>query len=167
MKRYVFFLAVLLACAAVQAQELQPFVRGSQQSILTAHRGKPFILALWSLDCTNCLDDMAMFGKMTKKYRNLDLVMVSTDTPQQRKQIANMLQRYRLGNVESWVFANSFVERLRYEIDAQWYGELPRTYFFDAQGRSIPVSGKLDRSQVENWIRGQRHESRLKPEDHD
>jgi hypothetical protein len=90
---------------------------------------------------------------LAKKYPELDLVFVATDTPEQKQEIAKTLQRYRLQNKESWVFADSFVERLRYEVDPQWYGELPRTYFFDAQGVSIAISGKVERDQVEQWIK--------------
>jgi len=156
--KWIFALLLCLSAACASAeQELKPFVRGSQQAIVAAHQGKPFILVLWSLDCTHCLDDMALFGKLAKEYRDLDLVLVSTDSPQQKQEIAAMLQRHHLDTVESWVFADSFVERLRYEVDAQWYGELPRTYFFDAQGQSVAMSGKLERGRVERWIKSRYH----------
>lgn len=153
MKRCALFLVMLLACTAAQAQELKPFVRGSQQTIMASHQGKPFILALWSLDCTHCIDDMALFGKLTKQYRNLDLVLVSTDAPEQKLQIARTLHRYLLEHAESWVFADNYAERLRFEVDPQWYGELPRTYFFDGAGHSTAISGKIDGEQIERWIR--------------
>jgi thiol-disulfide isomerase/thioredoxin len=152
-KRGVLFLALWLACIAVQAQELKPFVRGSQQAIVASHLGKPFILALWSLDCSHCIDDMELFGKLLKKYKQLDLLLVSTDTPKQKQQIASLLHRFSLGKVDSWVFADSYVERLRFEVDPQWYGELPRTYFFDASGHSTAISGKIESGQVEQWLR--------------
>lgn len=151
-----WILALLLcfsaACASA-AQEAKPFVRGSYQSIVSARAGKPFIIGFWSLTCTNCRDDLAMFGKLLKKYRDLDLVLVATDTPEQNQELAHTLQSYRLERTESWVFADSFVERLRYEVDPQWYGELPRTYFYDAQGHAVAVSGKLEHAQIERWIR--------------
>ncbi|MDO8343138.1 MAG: hypothetical protein Q7T48_08070, partial [Cellvibrio sp.] len=71
-------------------------------------------------------------------------------------EIARTLQKYPLKKAESWVFADSFVERLRYEVDMQWYGELPRTYFYDAQGHALALSGKLDYAQIERWIRGRK-----------
>lgn len=155
MIRCLFLIALLASSVAqAQAQALKPFVRGSQQAIMASHQGKPFILALWSLDCTHCVDDMVLFGKLAKKYRTLDLVLVSTDAPEHKQQIARLLHRHRLEQAESWVFADGYVERLRFEIDPQWYGELPRTYFFDAAGHAIAVSGKIDADQVERWIWG-------------
>jgi hypothetical protein len=68
------------------------------------------------------------------------------------KDIERALLKYPLKKAESWVFADSFLERLRYEVDTQWYGELPRTYFYDAQGHAFALSGKLDYVQTERWI---------------
>lgn len=136
---------------------VKSFVRGSRQTIVAAHQGKPFILALWSLDCTHCRDDLEILGKLQAKYRTLELVLVATDTPAQRSEIQTVLKHHALQRAESWVFADSYTERLRFEIDAQWYGELPRTYFFDAAGGSTAVSGKIERDQVERWIKSQHH----------
>lgn len=147
------FLLCLSSACTLAAQTAKHFVRGSYQEIVSARVGKPFIISLWSLDCTYCHDDMVLFGKLSKKYHDLDLVLISTDTPEQIKEIARTLQKYPLKKAESWVFADSFVERLRYEVDTQWYGELPRTYFYDAQGHALALSGKLDYAQIERWIR--------------
>jgi len=147
-------LMCLSSTCSVAEQITKHFVRGSYQEIVSARAGKPFIVSLWSLDCTYCLDDMVLFGKLSKKYHDLDLVLISTDTKEQIKEIASTLQKFPLKKAESWVFADSFVERLRYEVDTQWYGELPRTYFYDAQGHALALSGKLDYAQIERWIRG-------------
>ena len=153
MKWLLAMVLCLSAVCASAAQEANPFVHGSQQQIISARTGKPFILAFWSLTCTNCRDDLAMFGRLAKKYRDLNLVLVSTDSPEQKQEIADTLRQYHMERAESWVFADSYAERLRFEVDPQWYGELPRTYFFEADGRSTAISGKISRDQVEHWIR--------------
>ncbi len=158
-----WLLALLLCFSAActsAAQEIKPFVRGSHQQIVSARAGKPFIISFWSLACTNCRDDLAMFGSLAQKYLDFELVIVSTDSPEQKQEIAQTLQRYRLGGaglsrIESWVFADSFAERLRFEVDAQWYGELPRTYFFSAKNEVNAISGKLRREETERWIKEQ------------
>ncbi len=159
--RIKWLFALLLCLGAVcasAAQEVKPFVRGSHQQIVSARAGKPFVITFWSLTCTNCRDDLAMFGKLVQKHRSFDLVLVATDTPEQKQEITSTLQHFRLGRaglgrIESWVFADSYAERLRFEVDPQWYGELPRTYFYDAQGRAQALSGTLDHDQIERWIR--------------
>lgn len=158
MKRWLNLAALCLALltalqpAALAAQELKPFVRGSRQAITAARTDKPFILAFWSLSCTYCATELVMYGKLLEKYPALDLVLVSTDAPSDSAEIAATLDKFALGRAENWVFADSHTERLRFEIDREWYGELPRSYFFDAQGEVKAASGELEQAEVERWI---------------
>lgn len=152
--KWLFTFMLCLSAAGVSAeQETRPFVRGSYERIVASHTGKPFIVSFWSLTCTNCREDLSMFGKLARKYPGFNLVLIATDSPDQNKEIEQTLQRYRLERAESWVFADSYAERLRFEVDKEWYGELPRTYFFDARGRAAATSGTLDHSSTERWIR--------------
>ncbi|OGS92010.1 MAG: hypothetical protein A2Z95_03850 [Gallionellales bacterium GWA2_60_18] len=161
MRRYLsavgLCLALLLASQSVAfaAQELKPFVRGSYQQIVSARAGKPFIVAFWSVNCTYCAAELSMFGKLLEKYRGLDLVLVSTDTPPDEPAITATLAKFALGKAENRVFADSHADRLRYEVDSEWYGELPRTYFFAAQEDAKAASGKLEQAEVERWIKQQ------------
>lgn len=154
----VRFLAALLLVgflAPAAAQDIRPFARGSYAQILAAHKGQPFILSLWSLDCVYCRDDFALFEKLARTQPALDVVLVATDTPAQDAAIASMLRHYRLQDREAWVFDDSFVERLRFEVDKHWYGELPRTYLFAGDGTRKAVSGRLDEASLLQWAQRQ------------
>jgi thiol-disulfide isomerase/thioredoxin len=146
--------AILLLAwlAPSAAQDVQPFVRGSFAGILEAHHGRPFILALWSLDCVHCRDDFVLFEKLSKSHPSLDIILVATDSPAQNAAITAMLRHYHLQNTEAWVFADSFVERLRFEVDKLWQGELPRTYLFNGGGKAEAVSGRLNDVQLMRWV---------------
>ena len=137
------------------AQEIKPFVRGSYQQIVSARQGKPFIINFWSLTCSYCVVELAMLKKLVKKYPQLDLVLVSTDTPEEENDILAAVAKFSLGKAESWVFADGYTERLRFEVDRKWQGELPRTYFFSAKNEVTAVSGKLGLGEVEQWIKEQ------------
>jgi thiol-disulfide isomerase/thioredoxin len=141
-----------LALSSAAAQELRPFEPGSLATITAARAGRPFVLSLWSLQCPHCPQELALFGAMLKKHPALDLVLVSTDTPDNGAAISAALARHRLGRAEAWVFADAFTERLQYEVDRHWRGELPRTYFYSADGSVRGVSGTLDARQVEDWL---------------
>lgn len=151
--RLALLMIALMTTGLAHAQGPEPFVRGSYQAIAAEHQGRPFVLVLWSLDCVYCRHDLAMLGRLKVEYPALELVVVATDTPERRDEIPEVLERLQLGDEPSWIFADSFVERLRFEIDPQWFGELPRTYFFDGDGNRIGVSGKLNEQAVEEWIR--------------
>jgi thiol-disulfide isomerase/thioredoxin len=156
MRRWLLFAGLAwLASSAAQAVEIKPFVRDSYRQIVAAHSGKPFIVAFWSVNCSYCGDELAMLRKLLEKYRGIGLVLVSTDTPSDAQLIGTALDRLALGNVESWVFADSHTERLRFEIDREWYGELPRTYFHAAQTGAWAASGQLEQASVERWIKQQ------------
>ena len=55
---------------------------------------------------------------------------------------------YGLGKVEQWVFADPMPERLRFEIDRRWYGELPRTHFYDRTSPDRRCFRRCARSSV-------------------
>ena len=140
---------------AMAAQEIKPFVRGSYQQIVAARQGKPFIVNFWSLTCSYCMVELDMLKKLKKNYPKLDLVLVSTDTPEEEKAVSATLAKFSLGKAEAWVFADSYTERLRFEIDKKWQGELPRTYFFSPKKEATAISGKLEYKEVEQWIEEQ------------
>jgi peroxiredoxin len=156
---------LLLALCAINlfaAPQMQLLLKGSYQKIIQKYKGKPVVVALWSVSCTHCGADLEIFEHVIKKYSKLNLVLISTDSPEQEAIIRRSLSKYNLvdlreknsrsGKVESWVFADSYTEKLRFDIDAQWYGELPRTYFFNADGKMTAISGVLEEEKVEQWI---------------
>jgi thiol-disulfide isomerase/thioredoxin len=145
----------LLGGNAAQAGDPRHFTSGSLKRIVAAHSGKPFILGLWSLTCTHCREELAMLGQLVQKYPHASVVLISTDTPGDAGDVASTLNDYSLGSVESWVFADSYTERLRFEIDNKWHGELPRTYLYDSNAVRSAHSGKLDLSLLESWLQKQ------------
>ena len=149
--RATLALLATLAGAATQAAELKPFVAGSMQQIRAAYAGRPFVLALWSLTCSHCQEELAQLGILHQKRPELNVVLISTDTPEDAKALTATLTRHGLARAETWVYADAYAERLRYEIDPRWGGELPRTYFFDRAHAVTVRSGTLAPAELERW----------------
>ena len=146
------FLALLLALITGIAQaEVRPFTPGSMQKIQGERAGKPFILTLWSATCTHCPAELKALGELKRKYPNIDIVLLAADTPDEIPQLAKLAEGYGLGKQAQWVFADPQPEKLRFEIDRRWYGELPRTYFFDGEHRREAVSGLVPAERLERW----------------
>lgn len=144
---------LLLALSAGLAQaELRPFVPGSLAQIEAEQSGKPFILALWSSDCAHCPAELKTLGDLARRHPGLKIVLVATDTPAEAVPLEKLARDYGLGNQSQWVFADPQPEKLRFEIDRRWYGELPRTYFFDVQHRREGTSGVVPAERLERWI---------------
>lgn len=149
-------LALLLHAVPAQAEPLRPFVPGSAEEIRRAHAGERYVLALWSLTCTHCAAELALLGKLREKNPGLILVLVSTDTPGDNEALRAALREHGLERTEAWVFADAFTERLRYELDPRWHGELPRSYLHGRDGSVRAVSGRLGAGELERWLATQR-----------
>ena len=151
-------LALLLAAATNQAlaDELRPFVRGSWDEILRAHAGQPTVVHVWGLTCGPCRVEMPQWGKLLGERSDLRLVTVHADlVPGDPAAVAAMLRRTGLARAENWNFGDSFIERLRFEIDPQWQGQIPITFLIAPDGSTTPIEGVADPADIRAWLDGQ------------
>lgn len=156
--RRIAVLALLLAGLAGTAWPAKPSMRvlrdGSFAALLAARREQPFMLVMWSVTCVPCRDEFELLRELRTRYPRLPLVLIATDDVAEEAMAARMIERYGLADEESWIFADD-AQKLRYQIDPGWYGELPRTYFYDSAHRRDGVSGSLTRQQIVSWLREQ------------
>ena len=66
-------------------------------------------------------------------------------------EVQSVLTEYQLDQADVWIFANEPNAKIRNGIDPTWFGELPRSYFFDAQHQSQAHSGAITPAQLEKW----------------
>lgn len=144
-------LAGLLSCG-LAAAETRPFVPGSLEQIASTRAGRAFVLVMWSVDCTSCMRELDNLAAQFKRHPELELVMISTDEAEQSARVDPTLAKHGLSAVESWVFGSGNVRKLRHEIDKDWYGELPRSYFYDTSHQRVPLSGVISDEHIEAWI---------------
>jgi thiol-disulfide isomerase/thioredoxin len=144
--------AVPSAMALAGQTQVHPFTRDSLVGIRAARTGQPFIIKFWSLDCAPCRAELPQWDALTRRHPRLDLVLVNVDGAAHADEAARLLDEHGLGRHEYWIFAHPFPQQLRLAIDPNWYGELPRTYFYSPDHSHHAVSGKLSAEQVERWI---------------
>lgn len=154
--RVALALVLLLSAAGAHAEAPRPFMAESAAQIRAAHVGRPYVLALWSLECPHCAQELAMLGALRQQHPELKLVLIATDTPDEQPALVTALAGHGLLAAENWVFADSFQEPLRYAIDRHWQGELPRSYLVGRDGVARSHSGPLTRAQIEAWLEEQR-----------
>lgn len=143
---------MLLTAPLASAADFLPFKSDSRAAIEKSYGGKPLILTFWSVDCAYCADDLKLLGDIVRQNPEITLVTVSTDNQEMAVSASKVLNKIDLPPHKRWQFAESDTERLRYNIDRKWYGELPRTYFYDAQHQVRAVSGKPDGAWLEQWL---------------
>ena len=157
--RLSLLLAALLSVVsfwAAEAADTQPFERGSWAKLREAHAGQPTVIHFWGLTCGPCLVELPHWGEMQAARPDLRLVLIAADPlPQDPDRLAAMLAKAGLDKTESWSFTDRFYERLRYEIDPAWAGELPRTVMIDRNGKATVLPGVADLAQVRGWLDAQ------------
>ena len=65
-----------------------------------------------------------------------------------------------LAGVENWIFSDDFAERLRYEIDPQWQGDIPRTLLITKDGAVTTIEGVADVEKLRAWLDRQAAQAR-------
>lgn len=151
--RRLFLLLFLFAGLAGAAEGVRPFVAGSLASIVAARGGKPFVLAFWSIGCSHCPAELQALGELKRKHPQLDVVLVAADTPAAAAETARLAGKYGLGKAEQWVFADDVPERLRFDIDRRWHGELPRTHLYGRQQNPEVHIGLVPPAQLLAWVK--------------
>lgn len=142
----------LLCSQSLADTDVQPFTATSLAQVQHQFQGRPFILVLWSLHCAPCFAELAMLGRELISQPDLPLVLVSADAHATQEDVQMLLEDYGLQNLPSWQFAGDFPEALRYHIDPDWYGELPRSYFYNAAHERRSHSGQLSRAMLAQWL---------------
>jgi thiol-disulfide isomerase/thioredoxin len=155
--RYKFITGItaglLIAIASAAAEQtIQPFVKGSFAQIKSAYQGKPIILAFWSETCNYCRKELAMLSELQKQHPEMNVVTVSTDPFLEPAKVQEVFAKARITPQQSWVFADEFAEKLYADVDKRWRGELPRTYFIDAQSNMTTAIGMVKKETVEQWL---------------
>lgn len=157
MKRLLATAAIALSWQAVHAAEaIQAFEPDSFRQIVASKAGKPFVVMVWSLDCAYCAQSFETLAEANRK-RGLDVVTIATDPVDDGESvrlITRKLEAYRLtGN--AWAFGASPPEQLRYAIDPKWRGELPRSYWFGANGKVTAHSGVILKERIAALVSNQ------------
>lgn len=147
-------LAALLPASAVAAPiRWQAFAAGSESALRQQLRGRPFVLAFWSVHCPPCRDELALWAEWQRRFPQLRLLLVNTDLDEELPVAEQILAKAGASRLEHWVLADEMVERVRWTVDPAWRGELPMTRFYDATHQAQTRLGKLDVAATENLLR--------------
>ncbi|MBL4795202.1 MAG: hypothetical protein JKY24_06835 [Pseudomonadales bacterium] len=128
------------------------FKLGSFKEIVNNSLGKKVLFSLWSIDCPPCRDELKLLSNYQQKHPQASLVLVSTDDIQLKTEVENILSQYDLSGIELLQFSGSSIERLRYEIDPNWSGVLPRSYFITDGVTSPGRNGTLTEELLDTFL---------------
>lgn len=96
-----------------------------------------------------------------KGHSAIDVVTISADlVPDLPGATRSMLEKSGLGSAENWIFSDGFVERLRFEIDPRWQGDIPRSMLISSEGTITTIEGSAEMADLEKWSAQQLAKSR-------
>ncbi len=157
MKRHLlpglFLIALGFSAPASETlSQLKPFGRGSWHDILRSHAGHPTIVHFWGVTCGPCKVELPLLGAFMRDHAAIDVVTISADlVPDLPDATRSMLAKAGLASAENWIFGDGFVERLRYEIDPAWQGDIPRTMLISRDGTITTIEGSAEIADLEKW----------------
>jgi hypothetical protein len=143
-----------VASAANATAPLQEFTPDSFTQLIRSQEGQAFVLVVWSLDCEFCQASLTTLAHMRRRHPQLRIVTLATEQladPKAARMIRLKLAKLGLTQ-QAWVFGSAPPEQLRYAIDPQWRGEMPRSYWFDGHGGVRPQSGVIVEAVVAQFL---------------
>ncbi len=142
-----------LSAAAYASTALTPYVRETFAAIEREHAARPALVHFWSVSCAPCLAEMPRLAEMRKRRADVDFVFVNTDAKGDRAKIRARLEAFGLDGAVNFVFADDFVERLYFEVDPSWRGELPFSVLVKRGAVANRAMGTLDENDFGAWLR--------------
>ena len=159
MRRFFVFCALALALAMSWALGVagenapKVFGEGSWQDLTVAHKGQKLIVHFWSLACAPCLEELPEWGKFLARNPDAPLVLINWESrPQPEDRIRATLAKAGLAGAENWTLTDGFEQKIRFAIDRDWMGELPRTQLIAQDGSMTTVSGAMDFAKLTAWL---------------
>ena len=148
----LFGLVALTASSTAAPPSLKPFERGSWREVLRAHAGRPTLIHFWGVTCGPCKIELPQLGKFMADHPEIDVVTVSADlVPNLDAATQAMLDKAGLAAAENFIFNEGYVERLRFEIDPSWQGDIPRTVLVTRNGSVATIEGSAEISDLDKW----------------
>jgi thiol-disulfide isomerase/thioredoxin len=148
----MMLLVSVVASSASEPTRLKSFERGSWQKLLRLHAGHPTLVHFWGVTCGPCKVELPELGRFTKQNPSIEVVTIDADlVPNSDTAALSMLKDAGLSSAENWMFNDGYAERLRYEIDPAWQGDIPRTILISGNGNVTTIEGSAESAVLQKW----------------
>jgi thiol-disulfide isomerase/thioredoxin len=122
---------------------------------LTAARsGKPLLVNFWATWCAPCVEEMPHLVELSEEYRDrLDFLAVSADSlTLTADQVPEMMRKLKM-TLPTRVLVTDDQDAAITAIHAEWQGDLPATFFYNAQGELVNrLQGGQSREELQAAI---------------
>jgi len=134
------------------------FTKDSFEKVKLQYKGKQWLMLLWSLDCPACFKELALLEKIRVTAPNIAIVLINVDdnheVTQEREAVLNS---FGFNTLDTLYFSEGSGDINRYLIDPSWFGELPRSYFIESNGKFHGKSGLVSELLLSTWLLDKPH----------
>jgi len=145
-------LSLMFVAGGALALDFKPYGRGAFAELVKAHAGRPLMMHFWSVTCPPCLLELPQWAKVVAENKSVDVLFVNIDDEEDRARVEARAEKAGLAKAAHYAFADSFVEKLYFEVDTMWRGELPFTALVAPDGGVTTVTGAVDDPLVTAWL---------------
>ena len=138
--KHLLVILMFITASVVQAEspQLKVFTPESYNRILNKNDGNEFTLVFWSVICSPCLKELKHVGE-NKMYLHSKFIFVSIDGSDLLKDVKDFIKQAGLQTQQHWIFNEQQRDEIVQAVDENWYGEVPRNYFFDDEGNRMRI----------------------------
>lgn len=152
MKRtFIILLLSFILSGCSDSQPVHAFVKGSFAQIQQTYKNKPHLLVFWSQDCAYCMKEFTFLADVLAAT-DIKLITISTDSFLESGIIRDLHQTNNLVDAELWVFSDPVAEKLYFDVDKNWRGELPLMFLVNANNIMTKHMGILSQNQLVDWL---------------
>ncbi len=91
-------------------------------------------------------------AEFAEAHPGIKVILVSVDGLESVDEVESILASNELQQLESWIFADTYIEKLRFSIDPNWRGELPRSYLYIPGEKRQRIRGRIDFSRLSEYL---------------
>ena len=149
----VLFLVVALFFSDNASAESKVFSASTFKELKQQNLGKQWLMILWSVDCPACFKELALIQKIRAINSDINVVIINADDNDEvEDERQKVISSYELSSLQNYYFADGEGDQARFIIDSTWYGELPRSYFIESNGKFHGKSGLVNEKLVRKWL---------------
>jgi hypothetical protein len=99
------------------------------------------------------MKEFTFLSDVLAQFEGMKLITISTDPFLSSDFIQNLHQTNNLMNAETWVFSDRVREKLYFDVDKKWRGELPFMLLVNDKNQVTKHLGIMTQEKLVTWIK--------------
>lgn len=131
-------LGLLLSARRYTAEDIRPIDAPQVKGLVAQNRGKVVVVNFWATWCPPCVVEFPDLVALEREHRDRGLVVlsVSADSPDEiHSEVIPFLEKHQPA-FRVYLWQPPDTDAAVREIDPEWTGSIPATFFIDREGKT-------------------------------